>query len=248
MTDRSSGIKKRWAGAGGVDLRHSIQQWLRGRGELEGLDLSRHNGRLDLRGIAFTADLTDVEGMSLSDVDLTGANVANINWTNCTIENCLFDKANCQFWQIHGTSFSECSFQRADLRNCRLGEWYMGRPPLFAHANFSHAKFRHSSTHAAVYEDCDFSFADLKEMNFWQSSLIRCKFAGDLHGVVFDGRILGEAKPDPNPMLDVDFTEAEFHGVEFRGVRFDAVALPDDSDLVLVRDPGGHRASSIQCF
>jgi Pentapeptide repeats (8 copies) len=74
-------------------------------------------------------------------------------------------------------------------------------------------------------------------VNFWQSSIIGCTFAGPLTDVVFDGRMLNEAKPDPNPMRDVDLSGAIFDGVEFRGVTFDRVRLPSDPDLYLIRDP-----------
>jgi hypothetical protein len=61
-------------------------------------------------------------------------------------------------------------------------------------------------------------------------------FAGPVRDIVFDGRLLGEGKPDASPMTDVDFAGAVFDGCDFRGVSFDSVRLPDDPHLVLIRD------------
>jgi Pentapeptide repeats (9 copies) len=97
-------------------------------------------------------------------------------------------------------------------------------------------------TAAAEYVDCDFSRARLSGVNFWQSSLIRCRFAGRLAGVIFDGRDLREPKP-PNPMLDVDFSTVTFDHCDFRGVNFDRVRLPDDPDIFVFRDPGPLRTA-----
>jgi hypothetical protein len=54
--------------------------------------------------------------------------------------------------------------------------------------------------------------------------------------VVFDGRMMGEAKPDPNPMHGVDFSAARLSGTDFRGVDLRRVGLPNDPDLLLVAD------------
>jgi hypothetical protein len=54
--------------------------------------------------------------------------------------------------------------------------------------------------------------------------------------VVFDGRMLGEGKPDANPMDQVDFTQAVLDGCEFRGITFESVMLPPDPALILVRN------------
>jgi hypothetical protein len=84
---------------------------------------------------------------------------------------------------------------------------------------------------------CEFSHANLKGINFWQSTMIRCTFAGKLEQVVFDGRLhKDESKPTPNPMEDMDFSGAEFIGGGFRFVRFDRVRLPRSPDLFVVSD------------
>jgi hypothetical protein len=68
------------------------------------------------------------------------------------------------------------------------------------------------------------------------SSLIRCRFAGKLDAVIFDGRMLGDEKPDPNPMLDVDLSATVINACDFRAIDFSRVSLPADGDLFLVTD------------
>ncbi|WP_203702253.1 hypothetical protein, partial [Asanoa iriomotensis] len=46
--------------------------------------------------------------------------------------------------------------------------------------------------------------------------------------------VVGDEKPDPNPMLNVDLSAAQLDGVDFRKIPFDNVKLPEDPDVVLV--------------
>jgi hypothetical protein len=71
------------------------------------------------------------------------------------------------------------SFVKSDLRRSVPGEWYAGAGNRF--------------------ERVDFSSAELDRINFWQSSLVRCRFAGPVRDVVFDRRMSGEGKAGPQP-------------------------------------------------
>lgn len=53
---------------------------------------------------------------------------------------------------------------------------------------------------------------------------------------MFDGRMLGEAKPGSHPMHGVDFSAARLRGTDFRAVDLRRVILPNDPDLLLVTD------------
>lgn len=233
----AAALRRRWRTDTGRQLAHIVQRRIRDGDRLDGLGLGQVDGRTDLRGVVFTADITRFPGVRLHGIDFSKASLAVLHLVDCAIENCVFDAADCQFWNFQRSSVADCSFVEADLRRSRLGEWSEGKGNTFARTNFTSAKMQWCSTSAATYTDCNFSYAALNKVNFWQSSLIRCTFAGPLREVIFDGRHLGEAKPDVNPMEDVDFTDAVFAGCDFRGVRFDSVRLPSDPDLVLVRDP-----------
>lgn len=68
---------------------------------------------------------------------------------------------------------------------------------------------------------------------FEQCALVRCRFSGPLRRVTFDGRTLPD-RCAPQPLEDVDLTEAVFDEVDFMGLLLDRVALPQDPDLRLV--------------
>ena len=86
----------------------------------------------------------------------------------------------------------------------------------------------------AHFEDCDFSGAKLANVNFGQCKFVHCRFAGELRDVVFDGRELTD-KPAPPEMQNVDFSDAVLRDVEFKSFNLEAVTLPKDPDVRLVR-------------
>jgi hypothetical protein len=86
-----------------------------------------------------------------------------------------------------------------------------------------------------VFEDCDFSGAKVTGIKFSQCALARCRFAGAVRDVLFDGRDLSPERPAPPQMSKVDFSAAVFRNVEFRGYDLADVTLPDDPDLRVLR-------------
>ena len=74
----------------------------------------------------------------------------------------------------------------------------------------------------------------MAKIDFQSSSFIRCRFAGLLREVMFYDHGFKTGKPDPNPMEDVDFSEAELRMVEFRRLDLDRVKFPKSSDHLIV--------------
>jgi uncharacterized protein YjbI with pentapeptide repeats len=158
--------ERRWFTVGGRELRLAVQRrFLAGEG-LEGLGLSAVGGRVDLRGIPLTADFALPAGAELRHLDISGANVANLGLLDCTVVDCLFDGADCQFWRQRGTAVADTSFAEADLRHSSLGECREGRGNHYRRVSFRSARLRGATTSAATYEDCDFSHAELDRVNF----------------------------------------------------------------------------------
>ncbi|MEU4244100.1 pentapeptide repeat-containing protein [Actinoplanes sp. NPDC026619] len=230
--------KSRWRTSSGGKLADEAVRRLRAGMGLSGLGLDLVDGRFDLRGMSWARSAGPWEGVVIEGVAVDHADLRHLRFVDCQIRDCRFERADCQDWRLWGTTVEDCSFDQADLRNSSLGAWRDGRGNTFRHVRFVSANMVSVGTSAATYVDCDFSFANLTRVNFWQSTLIDCTFAGNLADVVFDGRMLGEEKPDPNPMRNVDFTHAKFDGADFRGVNFGSVKLPDDPDLMLVGDIG----------
>jgi uncharacterized protein YjbI with pentapeptide repeats len=229
-------IRQRWKTEEGERLARAIQRQLREGGPLRDLSFGVVGGRQDLRGFTLTEQVEPINGAVLRSIDLSDADLSHLRFRDCVMEDCLFTGAELVDWRFWRTRVDSSSFGEADLQNAALGAWSEGRGNTFEKVDFSKANMHGASSSAATYRDCDFSFANLEGVNFWQSSLIRCTFAGPLRRAIFDGRMLGEGKPDANPMTDVDFTAAEFSGCSFRGVDFRSVRLPRDDALILVQD------------
>ncbi|MEV0569141.1 pentapeptide repeat-containing protein [Dactylosporangium sp. NPDC050588] len=232
----AAALKRRWTTPTGRSSAADILRRLQTGEALGDLGLDTVDARVDLRGITFGARYLRFTGVRLTGLDLSHADVSLVELTGCQLDDCRFERAVCRDWKVFATDVTDCSFAGANLRDSSLGYWHGGRGSVYERVSFVGAKLIDASTLTAVYRDCDFSSAQLQKVNFWQSSLIRCRFAGPVKDVIFDGRVLGEPKPDPNPMEDVDFTDARLENCTFRGVRFDRVRLPKDPDLVLIPD------------
>jgi uncharacterized protein YjbI with pentapeptide repeats len=176
------------------------------------------------------------DGIRLDGLDFSQGLLGNMRFFRSAFVDCRFDGAACQDWRLWATDLSNTSFVRADLRTAVLGAWHEGRGNVFRHVDFTEANLRATVCPAATFEDCDFSGAKLAKVDFQSSSFIRCKFAGLLSEVIFYDHGYKTGKTDPNPMLEVDFTDAELRMVEFRRLSLDRVAFPkDDHHLVVNR-------------
>jgi uncharacterized protein YjbI with pentapeptide repeats len=238
VNDSRRKLRDRWSSQQGRALQRAVLARLGSGGDLEDLELGQVDGRIDLRGLPLSDKVTSIESANIRAVDFSAAELAGLRMKGCVLEDCRFQASTCVDWRLWETSISNGNFEKADLRQSSLGAWSNGKGNEYSNVSFARANLAGVGTSAGIYIDCDFSEANLERINFWQSSLIRCKFAGKLVDVVFDGRHLGEGKSDCNPMLDVDFSRAEFDGCEFRGISFGRVILPPDPDLLIIDDLG----------
>jgi uncharacterized protein YjbI with pentapeptide repeats len=242
----------RWRTPEGEALTKEVFGRLVAHESLVDLKLGEHDGRIDLRGIAApapaqlgaherkgwlvqeVADLVKFEQAQLVDLDFTGGSLQSFRFLNAGISNCRFDEARCQDWRLWAVDVTDTSFMGADLRKSVLGAWYESRGDVYQSVNFSRANLRSIVCPAATFTDCDFANAQLTKVDFQSSSFIRCRFAGLLREVMFYDRGFKTGKPDPNPMEDVDFSQAELRMVEFRHLDLDRVKFPQGSDHLLV--------------
>jgi uncharacterized protein YjbI with pentapeptide repeats len=247
-----SGLRKRWETPEGRERAEEVTARLLSGRALTGLGLGEVDGRVDLRGLSvpiprrlrrFAAagwfaeelgGLVQLRGARLERLDFSGSQLPSLRLQDSEIVGCLFEGANCRDWRLWGTAVSSCSFRKADLREAAVGTWHEGRSNAWRGVDFSGADFRVAVSWMAIYEDCDFSGAKLAKVKFEQCALTRCRFAGELREVVFDGRDLTD-RPAPPQMDKVDFSGATFRRVEFMGFDLEGVALPNDPDIRLLR-------------
>ena len=222
-----------------------------GRG-LEGLGLGSHAGRVDLRGllapvpsrlrrfesqgwfVEVLGDLITFRNVQWRGLDLSGAQLPGLRFFGSRLADCRLDGANCHDWRLWDTEVADCSFARASLREAAVGTWHEDRRNAWRRVDFTRADFGVRTCWEAVFEDCDFSGAKMTGVEFSQCSLTRCRFAGQLRRVVFDGRDL-PGRPAPAPMSKVDFAAATFTDVTFLGFGLEDVTLPPEPDVRLYR-------------
>ena len=245
-------LRARWEAPQQQELAALVLERLVFGGSFDDLGLGRVDGRVDLRGyqappprrlrefqlrgLAITelAGLVKVAGVTWRSLDLSGANLEHLRVQDERIEDCRLDRAACLDLRIWRSAIADSTLIKADLRHTGLGPWSEGRGNVYSKVDFSGADFCGCATPAAVYQDCDFSQARLDKVDFKSSSLIRCRFAGVLREVVFDGRMLSTGKPDPNPMEDVDLTGTTLQLVEFRGIDVGRLHLRDAPGLHVI--------------
>jgi uncharacterized protein YjbI with pentapeptide repeats len=252
MAEHAIALRERWMEPQGEELAVRVLERLAGGESLDGLAIGQINGRADLRGyltpsprrlkefkwrsltITQLAEVSNIHEVSWRSLDLSGASLEHLRLEDMQLVDCRFDGASCVDLRMWRSTIEDSSFNGADLRNAALGPWSKNRGNVYSHVDFSRADFRGTSSLAAEYYDCDFSFARLDKLDFRSSSLIRCRFAGVLREVVFDGRMLSTGKPDPNPMEDVDLTAAELQMVQFKGIDAGRVILPNSPSLRVI--------------
>jgi uncharacterized protein YjbI with pentapeptide repeats len=213
--------------------RHILNRLASGQG-LDGLGLPSVGGRIDVRGLRTPDPMVIFRGVALARLDLGDGDLSGWRFHDSTLSDCRMDGAICRDWRLWNSRVSDCSFSGGDLEGSAVGTWHEGRGNRWQRIDFTDAGFRVGVSWVAHYEDCDFSNSDLTGVSIEQCALLRCRFRGDLHQVVFDGRAVSGRPPSP-PMQQVDFSGARFDRVEFVGFTLDDVILPDDPDLRVIR-------------
>ncbi len=243
----------RWRTVEGQALaEEAVARMVAGRG-LDGLGLGWHDGRVDLRGlpapvpsrlrrfesqgwfVEVLGNLITFRGVRLRGLDLSGAQLQSWRFFGSQVADCRLDGASCQDWRLWDTEVADCGLSRASLRDAAVGTWHEGRRNAWRRVDFGRSDFRVVEPLEAVFEDCDFSGAKIRGVNFSQCSFARCRFAGAIREVLFDGRDLSPERPAPPQMNMVDFRSALFCDVDIRGFDMEDVMLPDDPDVRLYR-------------
>jgi uncharacterized protein YjbI with pentapeptide repeats len=250
--DRS--LVKRWQTDEGIARAKRVLDGLAGGRIPADLGWGVVEGRLDLRGLPaplpkrsnrreidgrFVEELSGsltIREASLSGLDLSGSQLESLRMFSSTLSDCVFDAARCHDWRLWDGQIRDSRFVGTDLQGSALGPWWDGRGNIYERVDFSGADLRQASCTAATFIDCDFANARLDKIDFQSTSFIRARFAGDLREVIFWDHGFRTGKPDPNPMQDVDFTNARLRGVEFRRLNLDSVKFPASEDHLVVHN------------
>ena len=149
--------------------------------DLSGLEVTLHEGRVDLRGLTLDCPLasSDVLGMDFSGLRLVGMGQLG---PFSRFENCRFDRADLR--TNVREDFESCSFDRAILRRAVFGKCYAG-------CSFRATDLRTSLANETLFRECDFGAADLRSVQWTSCRFEACRFSdckfgkGTLAGAVF---------------------------------------------------------------
>ena len=220
------------------DLTEEIWHRLLRDRRLDDLPLARHEGRLDLRRLRPPQRAVPIEirATHWRDLDLSGAVLEELRVFRTNFVNCRFDECRLPGPRAWSSSFVDCTFIGANLRECMLGGVDKGRRTAYQRVDFSKADMRSTIYEAAAFEGCAFRSTKLAGTDFQSSTFKDCVFEGEIRNVLFYRHgFKGERFP-PNEMINVDFRRARLHDVAFRGLAMDQVMFPEDDDHVVIDD------------
>ncbi len=221
--------------------------------QIQRSEAKTQNGRLDFRGLvlpdvsltravssgssrfALAVGLIKLQGLVWDGIDLTGSSLEHLRFYDCEIVNCLFDHSNCCDWRMWRTSFRNCSFRCADLRDAALGAVLSGKRNVFSDVDFSEANLSGTGHTSAEFSRCLFINTKLKKVDFQGSVFTDCIFEGELDEVLFYDLGFNAKDLSPNELLRTDFGKAKFRHVEFRHLDLDTVRLPVSDDHIVLK-------------
>lgn len=137
--------------------------------------------------------------------DLTETDFANVRFSNVVFDKCLFSKSKLRHIRLFSCSFTDCDFDRVDLRDFAFG----ASTGLFQNCRFSKCDLRGQDFASPRFELCLFDNCKLKKISFNDSTFSQCKFVGKLEDVSFNG-IYRRQPTTYQPLDHVDFSEASF--------------------------------------
>ena len=242
----------RWNTPEGSDLQWEALLWVANGGDLPaGFGLT-DDGRLDLRGLwvpepvelakivrpgsSFDVTLTSgrmmIEGRRWEDIDFSYSYMPDLWVTDSAFTNCLFDDAVFRGSRIWDTDATDCSIQRADLREVAIGTSTVPtHETRWRNIDFTKAVLRGALFSGCRMDNVTFENAQLNKASFQQCGMSRVTFAGKMREVEFDFRPLKDV-PAPGKLVDSNFTRAVMWDVRIIGVYLENTHFPDDVRIV----------------
>jgi hypothetical protein len=180
---------------------------------LDGLGLPMKEGRLDPSefsapqprtewysdsrfSFGLLRGMLDLRRITWRNLDFRGADLCHLRFDRCLVDDCIFDECDCRDWRLWGSRISRCSFRGADLRESALGNTTRGWN-IWEDVDFSGADLRDTTYTAGEFARCQFGDAKLTKVDFGGMSFRDCVFEGPLDEVLFDAEPPGPPRPFP---------------------------------------------------
>ncbi|ANF94879.1 pentapeptide repeat-containing protein [Paenibacillus bovis] len=150
---------------------------------------------------------SEVKDCSLQQINFTRTDLNHPIFTNVIFENCLLDRTVLDDARFYGCDFIDCTFRKVKFEASTIGAHGGAyRNCIFEQCKFGQASFYNPEFVGCLFEQCRWNGADLNA-SFFEN----CRFTGKLDDVRFRGRYESDLYPNarPNPMRNVDFSEAQ---------------------------------------
>ncbi len=187
------------------------------------------------KSVHLAKGVAEIDGVRWNSVHFQRSSLQHLRIVRSWFDNCSFEDVDCRDWRLWNTRITNSRFLRANFRSSLLGGSATDGANTFENVEFNECDFRDTVHFASTFSNCLFFKTRLTKVDFRGSRFAHCRFVGQLEEVQFS-RTAGSASSFPENVMDeVDFREADFRAVEFRGLDLDRVALPADSNHIIVR-------------
>lgn len=202
-------------------------EWLRHGGNPDRLGIARVDGRLDFRGVDARQLRLRIGHRRWQGIDFSNARLPRLMFRGSTVRDCRFDGADLTDGGSWQSSFEDCSFVWARMRDWTFSgnAFFFRHDSRYVRCDFSRADLRGNWATNAIFEDCLFDHTRLDKVEFHQCRVTRCTFRGPLVEAGFYGAMReGE---DADAVRDCDFSGTDFSWTYFKQLNLAGVRWPE---------------------
>lgn len=181
------------------------------------------DGRVDLRGLPLTpkpskdrVTVGSAQGSRWVGLDLSGADLREMNWIRHTVTDCVLDDADLTNLRCWGVAVTQVSLRRAGLHHAQLGARMEDAPKShWFQVDLTSADLRASTASHATLESVDVGGAKLAGAHW--NDLVDVTFRGVVQGLTL-GRGPTGSDWDDTRLRGIDLSAARLRDVRFLGV------------------------------
>jgi uncharacterized protein YjbI with pentapeptide repeats len=185
----------------------------------------------------------------LEDVDFSFADISYSSFEKITFKNCVFEETIGKEIRVVASVFEDTLFKKSNFSYSSMNENVGVDSGAFINVRFEQTNLKESFFCFPIIQNCNFDDCNLMAVDFDGSRLNNCRFKGKIDSAWFGGYSLRANKSNfgifnqvdpkryPNPMINVDFSEAVLIGVSFRNkIDISKCIFPKDPNFLLIQD------------
>jgi uncharacterized protein YjbI with pentapeptide repeats len=236
-------LKDRWFTDEGRKLSAAIMKCFSlGSQFKDSLGLDKHNGRWDLRGITLPIPFKATQAI-LKSVDLSHATLYESHWERCSFNDVVFFGSKLDRTKFWACQFDDVIFEKAFLNEVVMNATLSNESGHFKNVSFIESNLKGTIYGNTLFKGCRFINCPMHLVDFNGSRFVESKFSGNVVEVFFRGQQLIDrqlypyAKPLPNLMDNVDFSEAVLESVVFLdSIDLSRCIFPSTDDYIVIRE------------